>query len=156
MSCFQKQLLVHKLPLPVDVLHIVYDYCFKHVMDVQRKKKAALLNVIKKQTYTETIVCKISFHDGSCRGRYNTINVFSVYPKNVSAMCWGISSMSQPETYLSSDICSKCGDFLNPKTKRRNKSSMRDPWKRQCSKNAISPFSKVTCKDECHYLKHFT
>jgi hypothetical protein len=50
MSCFQKQLVLHKLPLPVDVLHIVYDYCFKYITDVQKEKKASLLNVIEKQT----------------------------------------------------------------------------------------------------------
>jgi len=151
MSCFRKQLLIHKLPLPVDILHIVYDYCFKHIIDIQRKKKEAIINVIKKQTdirYIDVVPGSwFQEHDH----KYASIKTkcYSVNSIHVSDEF----SSPQPETYLSYNICSKCGDFINPKTKARNKHPiMKYPWKRQRCNDEISPFSKVTCKEENYHF----
>lgn len=156
MSCFQKQILIHKLPLPVDVLHIVYDYCFKSVVDVQRKKKGAMLNAIKNQTEISYIhvVSGLWFREHDHQHASVKTRCFSVYPINVPEFNWGPDSRSQAETYLSFSICSKCGDFVNPKTKTRNKRPF--AWKRRLGENEISPFSKVTCKEEIYHLSYCT
>jgi len=156
MSCFRKQLVLHKLPLPVDVLHIVYDYCFEHVIDVQRKKKTAMLNAIKNQTEISNIhlIPGLWFREHDHQHASVKTRCFSVYPINVPELNWGPDSRSLAETYLSYSVCSKCGDFVNPKTKARNKQSF--AWKRQRCNNEISPFSKVTCKEEKYHLSYCT
>uniref|UniRef100_A0A6C0B994 Uncharacterized protein n=1 Tax=viral metagenome TaxID=1070528 RepID=A0A6C0B994_9ZZZZ len=146
MACYQKQLILHKLPLPMDTLHIVYDYCFDLVIDVQRKKKALMLNVLKKQIDIETNIVKNRAIERRRHGHENaftTIKCFFVYPKYVPKMCWGLYSISNPELHVASNICSVCGDFINPKTKYQNRSSeMRKPWKI----SARPMFSNVICK----------
>jgi len=125
-------------------------------MDVQRENKAAMLNVIKRQTqiYIRDEKSNLSFRENEHKYASIRTRCFSVYSNNFPKIFWGPHSASQPETYLSYNICTKCGDFVNPKTKARNKHPiMRYPWKRQRCNNEISPFSKVTCKEESY---HFT
>uniref|UniRef100_A0A6C0B7L5 Uncharacterized protein n=1 Tax=viral metagenome TaxID=1070528 RepID=A0A6C0B7L5_9ZZZZ len=155
MACYQKQLILHKLPLPVDTLHIVYDYCFKNVIDVQKVKKAAMLDAIKNQTEISNIQVIPGYTGYTRNGHEHAFVItrcFSVYPRNVPELNWGPDSRSLAETYLSYSVCSKCGDFVNSKTKARNKLSF--AWKRRCGNNEFSPFSKVTCKEENFHLSY--
>jgi hypothetical protein len=156
MSCFRKQLVLHKLPLPVDVLHIVYDLSFKQVMDLQTEKKAAMLNAIKNQTEISNIHVIPGFWFREHDHQYASVKTrcFSVYPINVPELNWGPRSRSLAETYLSYSMCSKCGDFVNPKTKARNKHAF--AWKIQRCNDEISTFSKVTCNEENYHLTYCT
>jgi len=145
MSCFQKQLVLHKLPLPVEVLHIVYDYCFKTTLDVQRRKKAAMLAVLNNQTHIETITQRqIMSLEGEPIAA-SVVTSFFVYQKHIPKWRWGIYSDAKIETCLMCYVCSKCGNFINPKTKRQNRSiESRKPW--VCINRNLAAFSKVTCK----------
>lgn len=154
MSCVKKQLLLHKLPIPVDVLHIVYDYCFKQVINVQRQKKAALLNAIKKQTEISYIHVVPGYTRNGDEHASVKTRCFSVYPKDLPELHWGAHSRAKAETYLSYSVCSNCGDFVNPKTKARNKEPF--AWKKQIGNNEFSPFKKVTCKEEKYHLTYCT
>jgi hypothetical protein len=157
MSCFQKQLVLHKLPLPVDVLHIVYDYCFKYITDVQKEKKASLLNVIEKQTEIRHIskIPGLWFREHDHQHAFVKTKCFAIYSINVAKENWSPGSVYQPETYLSFNMCSKCGEFVNPKTKACNKNpATRDQCKRQFHRHEDNPFSKVLCKEEKYHLSY--
>lgn len=144
-SCYKRQLVINKLPLPLDVVHIVYDYCFKSIIDVQRQKKAAMLDTFKYQTCVETREMYTGLH---YKPRVSDIvGYFVIYPKNIAKEEWG---EDDAETYLSCIICPICGDFINPKTKAGNENvAMRQSWRRQYQDDEWSPFLKVTCNDMC-------
>jgi len=143
-SCYRKQLALHKLPLPVEVLHIVYDYCFKTVMGVQRQKKAAVLDVLKNDT---CIVMKEMYLGIRCRpSDKDRVKYFMVFLKDFPKEKRGYYASDYAENYLSFAICSTCGLFVNPKTKARNDDLvMRYPGKQQYHDRECSPFRKVTC-----------
>jgi len=143
-SCYRKQLALHKLPLPVEVLHIVYDYCFKTIMGVQRQKKAAVLDVIKSDT---CIVMNEMYLYLRCRPiDTDRVKYFMVFLKDFPKEKRGYYASDYAEHYLSFSICPTCGHFINPKTKAQNEDLvMRYPWKQHYRDRKHSPFRKVTC-----------
>jgi hypothetical protein len=132
----------------VEVIHIVYDYCFKSITDVQRQRKAAVIDVLKNET---CIVVNEMYLGLRCSPRdTDIVTRFMVYPKGFPKEERSIYTSDEAEIYLSYAICPTCGVFVNPKPKASNKNLvMRFPWKRQYCDDEYSPFWKVTCNNMC-------
>jgi len=150
MSCIKKQVVLQKLRLPKDVLHIVKDFCFLRIKRVQREKKNAMLDVLNNQVHIDVwTMCGWNRHGDE--NAHNIIKCFFVYKKTVRKVVYGIYGAAEPETYFNTQICSKCGDFINPKSKEDNACKlMRHFHKRPYKKNYkdVNPFSRVQCKHD--------
>jgi hypothetical protein len=114
-------------------------------MDVQRQKKAAVLDVLKNES---CIVMNEMYLGISCRpSDIHKVKYFMVFQKDFSKEKRGYFASDYAEHYLSFAVCTTCGLFVNPKTKARNDDLvMRYPWKQQYYDREGSPFYKVTCK----------
>jgi hypothetical protein len=152
MSCIQKQFVIQKLPFPVEILYLIKDYCFDRIKKVQRQKKNAMLDVLKNHVHIAVHFRNGSDRHGDRHGDKNTdhiIKCFFVYKKNVPKVRYGLFwGGPEPETYFTSQICSKCGDFINPKTKKDNASKhMRHFHERPYKKHYkdVNPFYQVQC-----------
>jgi hypothetical protein len=118
---------------------------------VQRQKKNAMLGVLKNQVHIAVHFRNGSDRHGDRHGDKNTdhiIKCFFVYKKNVPKVRYGIYDAAEPETYLNTQICSKCGDFINPKTKKDNSCRLMRhfhdrPYKKYYKD--VNPFSRVQC-----------
>lgn len=152
MSCSQKQYIIQKLPLPLEVVDVIKDLCFHRIKAVQREKKNAMLDVLKNHVHIAVHFRNGSDRHGDRHGDENTehiIKCFFVYKKNVPKVRYGwFWGGAESETYFSTQTCSKCGDFINPKTKKDNASKhMRHFHERPYKKHYkdVNPFSRVQC-----------
>ena len=151
MSCLRKQRIMEKLPLPSVVVDVVKDFCFTRIKAVQREKKKSILDVLKNQVHIAVHFKNGSDRHGDRHGDKNTehiIKCFFVYKKNDQRVRRGIYDVAELETYLNTQICSKCGDFINPKTKKDNACKfMRHFHERPHKKHYkdVNPFSRVQC-----------
>jgi len=147
MSCLQKQRIMEKLPFPLVIVDIVKDFCFLRIKEVQRQKKSAMLDVLKNQVHIDVhTMCGWNRHEDE--NAHNIIKCFFVYKKNVRKVVYGIYGAGDIETYFNTQICTKCGDFINPKSKKDNACKfMRHFHTRPYKKNYkdVNPFKKVQC-----------
>jgi hypothetical protein len=151
MSCLRKQCIIQKLKLPLEIADVIKDFCFDRIKKVQCKKKNAMLDVLKNQVHISVHFMNGSDRHGHRHGDDSALNIircFFVYKKHVSKVRYGIYDAVEPETYLNTQICTKCGNFINPKTKKDNASKfMRHFHDRPCKKyyKDVNPFSQVQC-----------
>jgi len=151
MLCLRKQCVIQKLPLPLVLVDVIKDFCFHRIKAVQRQKKSAMLDVLKNQVHIAVHKMNGSDRHGHRHGDKNTnhiIKCFFVYKENVPKVRYGIYDAAEPETYFNTQICSKCGDFINPKTKKDNACKfMRHFHERPYKKHYkdVNPFSRVQC-----------
>jgi len=154
MSCLQKQRIMEKLALPSVIVDIVKDFCFPRIKHIQRQKKTAMLDVIQNQLHIAIHYKNGSDRHGHRHGDENTDHIIKclfVYKKNVPKVRYGIYDAAEPETYFNTQICSKCGDFINPKTKKDNACKLMRhfhdrPYKKHYKD--VNPFSQVQCKHD--------
>jgi hypothetical protein len=108
-------------------------------MDVQRKKKAVVLDVLKNET---CILMNEMYLGIRCRrSDTDTVKYFMVFLKDFPKEKRGYYASDYAEHYLSFTICPTCGKFINPKTKANNDDLiMRYPWKQHYHNREFSPF----------------
>lgn len=138
---------MEKLPLPSVIVDIVKDFCFLKIKKVQYQKKSAMLDVLRNRLHID-VWTMTGWNRHEDETAHNIAKCFFIYKETVQKAAYGIYGAAEPETYFNTQICSKCGDFINPKTKKDNACKfMRRFYKRPYKKNYkdINPFRKVQC-----------
>jgi len=107
MSCFQKQLVIHKFSLPVEILHIIKDFCFKpHTVQTEktRRLKSHFIKYIKY----------------SCNSEYSVDASTGTTTITASQYLYGVTNaafkkrhpfMNEQKTILKRTMCNICGNF---------------------------------------------
>ena len=127
MSYFQKQLIIHKFPLPLEILRIIKDFCFTLQTEKTRRAKSLLMGIIKNSSDTEYsanphtgIVCILG---NGLLGYGKLTNPF-----------WDRRNIFFPATIHKRTMCNVCGNFYR-----------RPEFPRLTDKVT---YSRITCK--CH------
>lgn len=124
MSCFQKQLVIHKFALPLEILHIIKDFCFTLQTEKTRRAKSLLMRKIKNSSDTKYSV--------NASKRTTSILGMGLYGKLTTAF-WKRREKLLKATILQRTMCNVCGNFY------------RRPEEKYSYPNYITYF-RITCK----------
>jgi hypothetical protein len=99
MSCVQKQLIMSRLKLPLDIIHYICDYSFEDISLKSKKKKSYIIRLIRTGSWTV-----ISTPD-------------LIYPEEDLDCVWFFWIPDDDKcSQLSADFCKKCGNYSSSVT----------------------------------------
>lgn len=130
MSYFQKQLIIHKFPLPLEVLRIIKDFCFTLQTEKTRRAKSLFMGMIKNSSDTE-----YSANPNTGIVYILADGLLGYDGKKLTNPFWNRYISYHPlfkETILKRAICNICGNFVRY---------------RYAPRRGIT-YARITCK--CH------